>query len=184
MEETVMAGATAFQLRDKFSSGRERYETGLKIKKALEGKGVLFAVNDSIDLALALEADAVHLGVKDIPLEAAKKIAPGLFFGYSCNTCEDCRIARVHADYSGVGPVYTTDTKKDLRRLLGPCGLAENLGLLEGLPAVAIGGINGDNCREISALGPDGVAVSSYICSSEKPYEAAKNIIKALDERI
>lgn len=183
IKQIAEGGVTAIQLRDKFSSHRARYETGLEIKKYLAPYKPMFIVNDAIDLALALDADGVHLGVKDIPIQEGAKIARGMVLGYSCNTFGDCALASEHASYAGVGPVYPTQTKKDLRQVLGLCGLAENLERLK-VPAIGIGGINLENCSEVMDLGVDGVAVSSFICSSENPYDAVVAMMKKIDERV
>lgn len=183
IKQVTEGGVTAIQLRDKLSSPRARYDTGIEIQKNLAPYKPLFIVNDAIDLALALGADGVHLGVKDIPINEAVKIAGGMVLGYSCNTFGDCNLASEYASYAGVGPVYPTQTKKDLREILGPCGLAENLERLS-VPAVGIGGINLENCREVIDLGVDGVAVSSFICASENPYDAVVAMMKRIDERV
>lgn len=180
IRQVTQAGVTAIQLRDKSATDRQRYETGLLIQQSFPTHKPLFIVNDNIDIALAVKADGVHLGVKDIPIEAAKRVASGLFFGYSCNSVDDCRMASGYADYAGVGPVFATDTKKDLRKILGLQGLAENINSIS-CPCVAIGGLDDKNCREVLASGADGVAISSYICSSANPYERVSSLLKIID---
>lgn len=181
--QVVEAGVTTIQLRDKFSSSRARFDTGLEIKKYFSHSRPIFIINDSIDLALALGADGVHVGIKDIPIAEVSKIAPDLILGYSCNNFDDCALSNRYADYVGVGPVYPSQTKKDLREELGLCGVAENLERLS-VPAVGIGGINLENCGDVIALGIDGIAVSSFICSSKKPYESTCAMLKKINERV
>lgn len=181
IKQVTEAGVTAIQLRDKFLSNRQRYDTGLLIQKSFTAtQKPLFIINDNLDIALALNADGVHLGVKDIPIIAAKKAVPDLFFGYSCNSVDDCRTASAYADYAGVGPVFSTDTKKDLRQILGLQKLAENVNSLS-CPCVAIGGIDDKNCKEVLPAGVNGIAISSYICSSANPYESVSALLKIID---
>jgi thiamine-phosphate pyrophosphorylase len=170
--QVVENGVTAIQLRDKNRNIRQRFETGQKLKQLLAGKDVLFCINDRIDLAMALEVDCVHLGVKDIPLHAAAESFPYMLYGYSCNCKEDIQIAST-ADYIGIGPAFFTGTKSDLRPVIGADGIKS---LLEGFnrPAVAIGGINADNILDLKGSGIEGVAVSSAICAANNPAEAAR----------
>jgi len=172
--QVIKGGVTAIQLRDKKSTLKERYETGAKLKQLLEGEDILFVINDRIDLAIALGVENVHLGIKDIPLEAAADTFPYSLFGYSCNCQNDIKTAAT-ADYIGIGPAFHTDTKSDLRPVIGPEGIKS---LLEGFnrPAVAIGGIHAGNILELKGSGIEGVAVSSAICAAEDPFEAAKEL--------
>jgi thiamine-phosphate pyrophosphorylase len=166
----VSGGVTAIQLRNKEFDVRRNYETGMRLMRMLEGTETVFVVNDRVDLALALGASRVHLGVKDIPLKTAAAAWPQLSFGYSCNTSEDLLTAvRGGACYIGVGPAFATDTKKDLRELRGPDGI-RRIVAESPFPAVAIGGINRENIALLKKCGLAGVAVSSSICASKDPY--------------
>jgi len=167
----VSGGVTCIQLRDKGASSREMFDRGRIIMKLLEGEDVLFVVNDRLDIALTLGVKAVHLGVKDVPLADAKEKFPGMIYGYSCNDMEDVKTAQM-ADYIGVGPAFLTDTKADLRGLIGPEGIAK-LAAEAGKPAVAIGGIGASNIAQLKGTGVTGVAVSSAICASADPEKAA-----------
>jgi thiamine-phosphate pyrophosphorylase len=169
--EVVKNGVTAVQLRDKGMTAREQFETGQKLMELLTGTDVLFVVNDRIDLARCLGARAVHLGVKDIPLKRAKETFPDMIYGYSCNTKDDIEMAKL-ADYIGVGPAFMTGTKKDLRPVIAPEGIAELIKLTS-KPAVAIGGINAENIHTLYGCGLSGVAVSSCICAAQDPARAA-----------
>lgn len=172
--EVIKHGVTAVQLRDKGLTAREQFETGRKLTELLDGTGVLFVVNDRIDLARCLGARTVHLGVKDIPLKTAKTVYPDMIYGYSCNTEEDIETAKL-ADYIGVGPAFMTGTKKDLRPVISPEGIAR-LVKLTAKPAVAIGGINAENIHTLYGAGLSGVAVSSCICAAEDPARAAAEL--------
>jgi len=172
--EVVKNGVTAVQLRDKGMTAREQYDTGLKLTELLAGTDVLFVVNDRIDLARCLGAQAVHIGVKDVPLKRAKEVFPDMLYGYSCNTKEDIETAKL-ADYIGVGPAFMTGTKKDLRPVIAPEGIAELIKLTS-KPAVAIGGINAQNIHTLYGCGLWGVAVSSCICAADDPARAAAEL--------
>ncbi len=186
MAQITEAGATAVQLRDKYASGAETAARAVTIKKYLEGlKGEkpLFIINDRADVAECCGADGVHLGVKDLPPELVRKAFPGLIIGLSCNNGADAEKASLLGDYAGIGPVFPTSTKKDLRPVIGLSGAGRIAGLLS-VPAVAIGGITAENAAEVMKTGVAGPAVSSYVCASPEPYEAVKALIKASHERI
>jgi thiamine-phosphate pyrophosphorylase len=168
----VDGGVTCIQIRDKNCSSRERFDTGRRVMDLLKGKDVMFVVNDRADIAAALGAGAVHVGAKDVPLAELQKAFPSMLYGYSCNNSDDIMTAEA-ADYIGVGPAFFTDTKADLRGLIGPEGIKALLQKTD-KPAVAIGGINAQNIELLRGTGINGVAVSSAICAAADPYEAAK----------
>lgn len=172
--QVVSGGVTAIQLRDKKLTAKQRYENGLKIKELIKDKDIMITVNDRLDLALALEIDAIHVGVKDIPPYVIKELYPDILVGYSCNNFEDLEVAeKSKVSYIGVGPAFLTSTKDDLRPLIGPDGIKEIISKTD-IPSVAIGGINLQNCHQLVDTGVKGVAVSSEICRSPNPYETAK----------
>lgn len=176
----IKNGVTAIQLRDKDASAAERFATGEYLTRVLSGTGVLFVVNDRIDIAKTIGARAVHLGIKDIPLLAAKKSFPDMVYGYSCNDEDDIKLAKF-ADYIGVGPAFTTSTKSDLRPVIGPEGI-KKLIMRTGKPAVAIGGINLDNIMQLKGTGIAGVAVSSAICGAANPARAASALREKVEQ--
>jgi thiamine-phosphate pyrophosphorylase len=179
----IEGGVTAFQLRNKQASVKENYALGLKLQKMLAGTNVLFVINDRIDLACAIKAPCVHLGIKDLPVDIARQVYADTLYGYSCNDIADLRKAETTgADYIGVGPAFFTGTKKDLREVRGIDGIKE-LATGTKLPAVAIGGINANNIHELKGTGIAGVAVSSAICASDDPYNATK-LIRELSESL
>jgi thiamine-phosphate pyrophosphorylase len=184
LEEFIPAvidgGVTCIQIRDKGAASAEMFATGKRVMELIDGRDVLFVVNDRLDIALTLGAKALHLGVKDIPIAAVKAKYPEMIIGYSCNNAEDIMTAQI-ADYIGVGPAFPTSTKDDLRGLIGPAGIKE-LVLSAGKPSVAIGGISTDNIDHLKGAGVSGVAVSSAICASADPCEAAK-ILRAKVEK-
>lgn len=176
----VEGGVTCIQLRDKNFDASVRFDTGLKVMELLKGRDVMFVVNDRADIAKALGAKAVHVGVKDVPPAQLKKTFPDMIYGYSCNNAQDIETAKT-ADYIGVGPAFFTDTKADLRGLIGPDGIKELLQRTD-RPAVAIGGIKAENIMQLKGTGIKGAAVSSAVCAAEDPYRAAKILREMADE--
>ncbi|MDR2870486.1 MAG: thiamine phosphate synthase [Deferribacteraceae bacterium] len=173
VSQVIEGGVTAIQLRDKGHTAKERYETALQLRELLRDRDILFIINNNVDMALAVGAHGVHIGVEDLPPAAVRKAFPQLIIGYSCNNEQDCALARASADYAGVGPVFFTNTKANLRPVLGIDGMQAVVENLQGLPTVAIGGINADTASQLAGCGNSGIAVSSAICASERPYEAA-----------
>jgi thiamine-phosphate pyrophosphorylase len=174
IQQVTEGGVTAIQLRDKKLTAIKRYENGVRIKELLRNKDVMLSVNDRLDLAIVLNIDVVHVGVKDIPPSTVKKYCPDFLVGYSCNTYKDIKTAEEsNVDYIGIGPFAETPTKEDLRDLLGREGIGR-LASHTYIPAVAIGGITLGNCVNLIDTNIKGIAVSSEICKSKNPYLIAK----------
>ncbi len=178
IERAVDAGVTWVQYREKAGlSDRRVYELGIALRALARRKRVPLVVNDRLDLAMALDADGVHLGQGDLPLRAAKRLwEPGKIWGVSAATREAAREAReAGADYLGVGAVYPTATKADAAPI-EKAALRE-LAVSSGLPVIAIGGIRAGNMAELRALGCAGVAVVSGIWAAADPAEAVKDFL-------
>lgn len=174
MEQVIEGGITAFQLRDKNVSAGKRIENGKIAAEFCKSAGVPFIVNDRLDVARILQADGVHLGDNDIPLSAAKVSFSEFFYGYSCNIPEDVYTAeQFGADYIGIGPIFDTSTKQDLREVLDKNKIKE-LAVATELPSVGIGGLNKTNVESLKNTGLNGIAVVSAICASENPYRETK----------
>ncbi|ASJ10739.1 thiamine phosphate synthase [Thermococcus sp. P6] len=162
VRDALEGGATAIQMRIKDAPTREMVEVGKKLRKLTLDYDALFFVDDRVDVALAVDADGVHLGPEDMPVPLVRKIAPGLIIGASVRTPEEAlRAEREGADYLGVGAVFPTSTKPDAR-YIGLDGLRAVLKVTR-LPVVAIGGINRENVRDVVRLGVSGVAVISAV---------------------
>ena len=162
-ERALQGGATMIQLRDKEMSGRELYETALRLKALCRSRAVPFIVNDRFDVALAAGADGVHLGAADLPGGAVKRLAPrGYIVGLTAHSLEEGLAAQeAGADYVGVGAAFPTGTKEGAS-VLGVEGIRlvrERLSI----PAVAIGGIGPLNVRAVMETGVDGVAVVASV---------------------
>lgn len=167
--ESLAGGANIIQLRDKRRGGAELYTIAKEIRSLCNEYSAEFIVNDRLDIALLTGADGVHLGQDDIPVSAARTIAPRPFIiGISVGSVEEAILAeKGGADYLGVGPVYPTGTKKDAGPAVGP-SLIRKIREKTKIPIVAIGGINLSNARDVIDAGADGIAViSAVICSPD-----------------
>jgi len=189
VNQVVDGGVTTIQLRNKYLSAktntRKDYDTGITIKKLIEKKNTLFIVNDRADLANILKADGVHVGTDDIPAHIIKKAYPNMIIGYSCHSINNIEYANsFDADYIGIGSIFSTDTKNDIKGILGPAEL-HTLAHKTDIPSVAIGGINQHNLeknfKKLAKAGISGICISSAICKSETPYETTKKIRKLVD---
>ena len=183
-EMAVRGGADVIQLRDKTSSGRILFETAREIRQITKKAGVLFLVNDRLDIALASEADGVHFGQDDLPLSVARRIAPPPFIiGISITSVEEAiRAEQEGADYVAVSPVFSTGSKQDAGPGLG-IDMVRKVSRRISIPVIAIGGIHPGNAPEIFAAGADGVAVISAIVSQEDIVHATvtfKNLIRKI----
>ena len=161
---------------------REFLEEARAFQAALRGTGVPLVVNDRVDVALAVDADGVHLGQQDMALADARRLGPpGWIIGVSAECVEDAiRAEREGADYIGVSPVFATPTKIDTARPLGLEGLRQMRAAVK-IPLVAIGGIHAGNAREVIRAGADGLAVVSAIVSADSPREAARQLRREIE---
>ncbi|WP_404449033.1 thiamine phosphate synthase [Sutcliffiella horikoshii] len=188
LQEAIYGGITFFQFREKglgAKVGVEKKELALKLKEICESHAIPFIVNDDIDLALEVEADGVHIGQEDASFsEVEERLAPEMIIGVSCHTVEEARAAvNDGADYIGVGPMYFTTTKKDIKEVKGPQVIIQirDAGLT--VPLVGIGGISVENTAAVLEAGADGVAVISAISKAESVFEAAKEFSRCVGEK-
>ncbi len=173
----IEGGATVVQLRDKDVSTREMYTLGLALRELTRRLGVPLIVNDRLDIALAIEADGLHVGQSDLPADVSRRLlGPDRILGVSAETPDQARIAWSDgADYLGVGTVYATGSKADAGAPLGLDGLAE-VARATPLPVVAIGGIGPGRVGPCVSHGAHGVAVISAIVSQPDPEAAARRL--------
>jgi thiamine-phosphate pyrophosphorylase len=178
-------GVDVVQLRDKATSARERYETGLRLRELTAEAGVPLIVNDRIDLAGAVDADGVHLGQSDLPVAVAReRLGESAVVGVSASTVEAAREAEAAgADYLGVGAVYGTDSK-DVSGDRNGIGTERITAVADavGIPVIGIGGIDADNAAPVIEAGAGGVAVLSAITAAEDPEAATAAIRGAVTE--
>lgn len=177
----IEGGADVIQLRDKIASSRKLYEDALAIRKITQESNVIFIVNDRLDIALAVDADGVHVGQKDMPaLVARQLIGNNKILGISAETLEQAAQAEKDgADYLGVGPIFEArSTKPDACEPMGLFLLRQVRQKCQ-VPIIAIGGINHNNAKEVIQAGADGIAVISAIVAADD-VSAASRELKAL----
>lgn len=178
-EEIVSAaiegGIDVVQLREKGKPARERYDLGIRVRELTAAADVPLVVNDRIDLAMAIEADGVHLGQSDLPVSVARDIlGEAAIVGVSAwNVDEAVAAERDGADYVGTGAVYGTSSKDvaDEKDGIGPAGIADVAEAVS-IPVIGIGGITNENADAVVEAGATGVAVISAITAAEDPAAA------------
>ncbi|WP_341459371.1 thiamine phosphate synthase [Cloacibacillus evryensis] len=150
----------------------------MALKKICSAHGALLLINDRLDIALAAGADGVHLGQKDLPIGAARRLAGTDFIiGGTARTPELAREAqRLGADYVGCGAAFETATKGDAV-VIGPDGIKKVLSAID-IPSVAIGGIELGNVKYLAGCGASGISLSGAIMRADDPKEAAAALIK------
>lgn len=177
VKSAVRGGVSCVQLREKNSSTREFIKQGLLLRDFLAVQNILLIINDRLDVALAIGADGVHLGKTDMPVSMAKKIVgKSMIIGMSAECLDDAvRAEKEGADYIGVGPIFSTETKTDTGPPIGLDGLSQ-IRKVVNIPLIAIGGLNHSNAGAVIKRGADGIAVVSAIVSSKDPEKAAKEL--------
>jgi len=174
----LKAGIKWVQLRDKECTRERLYCRAHRLRTLLDKYGAALTINDYPDIALAVDADSVHLGQDDFPLPDAKKIMGGKIIGVSTHSLEEAEAAEKDgADYIGFGPIFETKTKDAGK----PKGIAQLKELRKhiSIPTVAIGGIRAENLKDIFKAGADAVAVSGAILEGDV-FENAKRFMEEL----
>lgn len=182
VSEAVAGGVTMVQLREKDASTGEFVELAFRLKEILKPYNVPLIINDRVDVALAVDAEGLHIGQSDMPYEIARKLlGSDKIIGLSVENMDDLLEAnRLDVDYVGISPVYGTPTKTDTAEPFGLEGLRRAVALSDH-PTVAIGGMNAGTIADVIAAGTDGVAVVSAICSADSPRSAAKELLEIID---
>jgi len=184
----VAGHATLVQLRDKHGSTRALVEEARRLRALLEP--VPFVVNDRVDVALAAEADGVHLGQDDMTAaEARLLLGKTAIIGLSVKTVAQAREAPLELiDYVAIGGVYATTSKDNTAAPIGIAGLREVVGALRmrepDFPICAIAGITAANAAEVIAAGADGVAVISALSRAPDPRQAARELRNVVDDAL
>ncbi|MFZ7102030.1 MAG: thiamine phosphate synthase [Peptococcaceae bacterium] len=169
VKELIAAGIKLIQYREKGNKSlKEKYEECLEIRRLTREAGVTFIINDSVDIALLVGADGIHIGQDDLPIEAVRKLAgPEMIIGLSTHSPLQAQDAIARgADYIGVGPLYTTATKKDVCEAVG----LEYLDYIvqnHTIPFVAIGGIKLDNIAQVKKRGAECICLVTEIVGAD-----------------
>lgn len=173
----VKGGVAYVQLREKEISTRSFLEEAGKVKKLLKPYKVPLIINDRVDIALACNAEGVHIGQDDMPYEIVRKLmGTKAIIGLSVETWEDVLASQeLDVNYIGVSPVFSTPTKTDTKDPWGLDGLAK-IKAFSRHPVVAIGGLNESNIKEVVMAGADCVAVVSAICAADYPEAATRRL--------
>lgn len=173
-------GARVVQLRAKAATDTQALAWGRETRALTRAAGIVFVVNDRVDLALACGADAVHLGQDDLPPADARRLAPRLAIGRS--THDAAQLARALGepiDYVAYGPLFGTGSKDTGYDARGLAALREIARHCAPLPLVAIGGIDARNCARVRAAGANGFAVISAVANAADPAAAVRELVVA-----
>ena len=178
LKVSAIAGAKIFQYRNKTASMKDAYAEALPLRKIAHELGVLFIVNDRCDLALAVDADGVHLGQGDLPLNLARKImGPDKLIGISTHSREQVMAATAgEPNYLGFGPIFTPGSKLDHDPVVGLQGLRA-IRPLTALPIFAIGGVTLESVGEVICAGANGAAVISAVLKAPDIQRAVTDFV-------
>lgn len=184
VEESIKAGVTFVQLREKNLDLNEFVELAKEIKKLTDKYNIPYVINDNVEVALACNADGVHVGQNDMEVSNVReKIGKDKILGVSVQTVEQAILAeKKGADYLGVGAVFSTSTKLDATDV--SFNILKEICNAVSIPVVAIGGINKNNILKLSSSGVDGIAVVSAIFAEKDVYKATKELRILSDEMI
>ncbi|QUM81118.1 thiamine phosphate synthase [Moritella sp. 5] len=177
VNEAVAGGVSMVQIREKQGDVRRFIERAQAVKAILQGTGVPLIINDRVDVALAIDADGVHLGQSDMPAATARRlIGKTKLLGLSIeNEQQLIEAESLPVDYLGLSAIFATPTKTNIKKEWGIEGLAKAVAQ-SSFPIVAIGGINAANLDAIIATNVDGVALVSAICHATSPKNAARDL--------
>lgn len=182
--QALAAGARAIQLRDKDAGAGALLPLALRLREATRQAGALLFLNDRFDVALAADADGVHLGPDDLPVAAVRAVAPkGFLIGHSCDTVAEARAAVAQgADYIGCGAVWATTTKDGVGEAIGLDRLDEVARAVT-VPVLGIGGITPERAEEVARTAAAGVAVIGGVMAAADPGEAVRRLLAPFEDR-
>lgn len=172
----LKGGAKIIQLREKHWSKKDLYDLAIEFRKLTSSFDALLIINDHVDVALASEADGVHLGQEDLPVWAARKLATELIIGASSHSLKEALKAQKDgADYVNIGPIFPTKTKADADRFLGPAAIVE-IGPQLTVPFTTMGGITQDNIHRVLKAGARRVAMVTGITQAANITERVQQL--------
>jgi thiamine-phosphate pyrophosphorylase len=175
LEKTLAAGVLLVQLREKDMAGRELYERALAFRQKIKAAGALLIINDRLDIALAAAADGVHLGQDDLPVAAARRLAPDLIIGASTHSLEEALAAQeAGASYVNIGPIFATMTKENAVPL-GP-EMIDRIAPRLRISWTTMGGIKAANIGQVVSRGARHPAVITAVTAARDPEAAAREL--------
>ncbi|MDR1616854.1 MAG: thiamine phosphate synthase [Syntrophomonadaceae bacterium] len=177
VEEAILGGVSMVQVREKEADDSKFYRVALEVKEITEKYNIPLIINNRTDIALAIQADGVHIGQSDLPLPVVRGMVPDtMLVGVSVGNEEEALKAQAgKADYVGAGPVFLTSTKPEAGKAVGVEGL-RLISRAVRIPVIAIGGVNSSNVDEMFEAGAAGIAVVSDIVAAPVPREAAARL--------
>ena len=183
VEDVISGGAGIIQVRNKISTPIEFYENVLEVKEVTQHYRIPLIVNDRLDIALAANADGVHLGQKDLPFSHARKLlGEQRLLGASVHTVTEFDLAMEgHPDYLGVGTIFPSKTKNHLKA--SGIQFLKKVRTLTNLPLIAIGGITLENAGKVFESGADGVAVVSSLLDTDDVCKRADDFVKRIKHK-
>lgn len=186
LKEAIAGGITIFQFREKGKgalSGDARFDLGRRLQQICRSHGVPFIVNDDIDLAIALDADGIHVGQEDLCALAIRQLlGDHKIIGVSAHSLAEAQQAIADgADYLGIGPIYPTSSKDDAQAVQGTLVIEELRSSGISIPLVGIGGISEHNAAPVLAAGADGISIISAIAGAKDIEEAAKRFVEVVN---
>lgn len=177
IEESILGGVSVVQLREKDADTLDFYKLALDVKEITNKYDVPLIINDRVDIALAVDADGVHVGQKDMPCTVARRlIGDDRILGVSATSVIEAEKAEADgADYIGSGAVFPTSTKDDASSITKN-DLADIVNSVN-IPVVAIGGITTENAGELNGIGIKGLSVVSAIMKSDNPRNTSEKLL-------
>jgi thiamine-phosphate pyrophosphorylase len=173
----LVAGVKLIQLREKYMPLRKYISLAHSIRELTRPYDCLLIINDRIDVALAVDADGVHLGLDDFPIDAARSIGPDLIIGASSHTVAEAEAAeKAGASYVNIGPIYPTQTKNWTEEYLGIEGLKE-ISEHTGIPFTVMGGIKYEHIPGLCSAGAETIALVTAITAAPNPEQAARELL-------
>jgi thiamine-phosphate pyrophosphorylase len=183
-EMAIRGGADTIQFREKERSTKELVEIAESLQRLCRARHVPLIINDRVDIALAVDADGVHLGQRDLPVAEARRLfgAERIVGGTAATLDEAIAAERDGADYIGFGHIYATASKQKRGDPKGPEALTEICRALS-IPVIAIGGIDETNVLPVLDAGAWGIAVIAAVCAAADPELAARELRQAIDAK-
>lgn len=185
VSQAISGGVTMVQYRNKNASTKVLTEEASRLQKLTAEAGTPLIINDRVDVALAVDADGVHLGQSDMPIAIARKLlGTKKIIGVSVKTVEQAKQAvKGGANYLGVGPIFKTQTKTDAGESLGTLIIEKIVQEID-IPVVGIGGITKENASEMIRAGAKGIAVVSAIMGKQNPEREAKELLQEVQKSL